>query len=155
MGFRTAAVTVWLFIGLAFGSGMITQATAQSRAAGGEWTGKYVCRQGVTGVRLILSQDGSRGLFQFFPLPENPNVPEGCFQVTGVFNSGSGALAVIPGAWHLKPRNFVSITFSGTVDERSENFEGKIVGLDGCASVFLSRTPPTRPLPSVCARGLP
>jgi hypothetical protein len=144
-----------LLIGLAICGAMTMPAKAQLRSAGGEWTGKYVCRQGVTGARLILSEDGSRGVFHFFPLPENPRVPEGCFQVTGVFNSTSGALAVIPGTWYLKPRNFVSVTFNGTVDQRGENFEGKIVGLDGCASVFLSRAAPTQPLPSVCARGLP
>lgn len=156
MNFRIAltVVSTWL-MGLAICVAMAVPAKSQMRSAGGEWTGKYVCRQGVTGARLILSQDGSRGVFHFFPLPENPRVPEGCFQVTGVFNSSSGALAVIPGPWYLKPRNFVSVTFNGTVDERGENFEGKIVGLDGCASVFLSRAAPTQPLPSVCARGLP
>ena len=128
---------------------------AQARSAGGEWTGKYVCGQGVTGARLILSEDGSRGVFHFFPLPENPRVPEGCFGVTGVFNSTTGALAIIPGAWYLKPRNYSPAAFNGTVDQRGENFEGKIVGLAGCASVFLSRAAPTRPLPSVCAAGLP
>jgi len=156
MNFRIAqtVVSTWL-MGLAVCGGMTGPANAQTRTAGGEWTGKYVCRQGVTGARLILSDDGSRGVFHFFPLPENPRVPEGCFQVTGVFNSTSGALAVIPGTWYLKPRNFVSVTFNGTVDERGQNFEGRIVGLDGCASVFLSRAAPTQPLPSVCARGLP
>ena len=127
----------------------------QTRSAGGEWTGKYVCRQGVTGARLILSEDGSRGVFHFYGLPENPRVPEGCFEVTGVFNSTTGALAIIPGAWYLKPRNYSPAAFNGTVDQGSQNFEGRIVGLDGCASVFLSRAVPTRPLPSVCARGLP
>jgi hypothetical protein len=130
-------------------------AAAQSRTAGGEWTGKYVCLQGITGARLILSDDGSRGVFHFFPLPENPKVPEGCFQVTGVFNSSTGALAIVPGEWYLKPRNFRSIVFSGVVDERGQNFAGKITGLEGCASVFLSRAAPSQPLPSVCARGLP
>lgn len=142
-------------IGIMVGGAWVLPAMAQSRSAGGEWTGKYVCRQGVTGARLILSEDGSRGVFHFFALPENPRVPEGCFGVTGVFNSATGALAVIPGPWFLKPRNYVSVTFNGTVDERGENFDGRIVGMDGCASVFLSRAAPTRPLPSVCARGLP
>jgi hypothetical protein len=149
------------FLGLGFFVSFLLVATfaapasAQSRSAGGEWTGKYVCRQGVTGARLILSEDGSRGVFHFYPIPENPRVPEGCFQVTGVFNRSSGALAIIPGAWYLKPRNYLPAAFNGTVDERGENFEGKIVGLEGCASVFLSRAAPTLPLPSVCARGLP
>ena len=73
----------------------------------------------------------------------------------GVFNETSGALAIIPGAWYLKPRNYLPAAFNGTVDARGENFEGRIVGLEGCASVFLSRATPTLPLPSVCARGLP
>ena len=55
----------------------------------------------------------------------------------------------------MKPRNYVAAAFNGTVDERGENFEGRIVGLEGGASVFLSRAAPTLPLPSVCARGLP
>jgi hypothetical protein len=132
-----------------------SSAQAQSRSAGGEWTGKYVCNQGVTGARLILSEDGSHGLFQFYPLPDNPRVPEGCYQVTGVFNSTTGALAIIPGDWYLKPRGYRGAAFSGTVDAGSQNFAGKINGLEGCASVFLSRAAPTQPLPSVCARGLP
>ena len=142
-------------LGMMFLAAAVLNAHAQSRTAGGEWTGKYVCNQGVTGARLILSGDGSRGVFHFFALPENPRVPEGCYQVTGVFNSTSGAMAIIPGEWYLRPRNYNGAAFSGIVDERSENFAGKINGLQGCASVFLSRAAPTRPLPSVCARGLP
>jgi hypothetical protein len=149
MKFRSAC------LGFLLAAAMALPALAQSRSAGGEWTGKYVCRQGVTGARLILSQDGSRGVFHFYPLPENPRAAEGCYQVTGVFNETSGALAIIPGTWYLKPRNYLPAPFNGTVDARGENFEGRIVGLEGCASVFLSRAAPTLPLPSVCARGLP
>jgi hypothetical protein len=139
---------------MAFGFSL--PANAQQSMAGGEWTGKYVCGQGVTGAHLILSGDGSRGLFHFYALPDNPRVPEGCFQVTGVFNSETGALAILPtGTWYLKPRNYLPAAFSGTVDQRGENFSGKITGLAGCASIFLSRAAPTLPLPSVCARGLP
>src|ERR1700681_4975149 len=111
-------------LGFLLTAGLAPPAAAQARSAGGEWTGKYVCRQGVTGARLILSEDGSRGVFHFFALPENPRVPAGCYQVTGIFNSETGALAIVPGTWYLKPRNYVSAAFSGTVDERGENFAG-------------------------------
>jgi hypothetical protein len=142
--------------GLLLAFGFALPATALERLAGGEWTGKYVCGQGVTGVRLILSEDGSRGVFHFYPLPENPRVPEGCFQVTGVFNSDTGALAILPtGTWYLKPRNYSPAAFSGIVDEHGQNFAGKVTSLTGCASIFMSRAAPTLPLPSVCARGLP
>jgi hypothetical protein len=153
MNLRSGFLTGLLGVSLA--AGLAGPALAQSRTAGGDWTGKYVCLQGVTGARLILSEDGSRGVFHFYPLPENPRVPEGCFQVTGVFNSASGALAIVPGAWYLRPRGYKPAAFNGTVDERSQNFAGRIIELQGCASVFLSRATPTVPLPSVCARGLP
>src|ERR1700712_4695208 len=141
--------------GLLLAFGLVLPAAAQSRTAGGEWTGKYVCGQGVTGARLILSPDGSRGVFHFYPLPDNPRVPEGCYQVTGVFNDATGALAIIPGEWYLKPRGYTGAAFSGTIEAGSQNFSGKINGLQGCASVFLSRAAPPPPLPSGCARGLP
>jgi hypothetical protein len=150
MKFRSVGFVLLLAVGFGL------PASAQQRSVGGEWTGKYVCGQGVTGARLILSPDGSRGVFHFYPLPDNPRVPEGCFQVSGVFNDSTGALAVLPtGTWYLKPRNYLPAAFTGTVDERGENFSGTITGLAGCASVFLSRAAPTLPLPTVCARGLP
>jgi hypothetical protein len=143
-------------LGLLIAAGLGWPARAQERSVGGDWTGKYVCGQGVTGARLVLSDDGSRGVFHFYPLPENPSVPEGCFQVAGVYNAATGALAVLPtGTWYLKPDNYLPAAISGTVDGRREAFSGKIVGLTGCAGIFLSRAAPTVPLPSVCARGLP
>ena len=143
-------------LGILIAIGCGRPAGAQERSVGGEWTGKYVCGQGVTGARLVLSDDGSRGVFHFYPLPDNPRVPEGCYQVTGVFNDATGALAILPtGTWYLKPRGYSPAAFTATVDERGENFSGRITGLAGCASVFLSRAAPTLPLPSVCARGLP
>jgi hypothetical protein len=152
MEFRRSGI---LFLAAGALLGAVAQpALAQSRA-GGEWTGKYVCRQGITGAHVILSGDGSRGVFHFYALPENPRVPEGCFGVTGVFDNATGALSIRPGPWYLKPRNYVPAGFNGTVDEQGENFTGRIVDLDGCASVTLSRAAPTRPLPSVCTRGLP
>ena len=145
-----------LISGCSIAIGMTLPASAQTtRSAGGDWTGKYVCGQGVTGARLILSEDGSRGVFHFYPLPDNPRVPEGCFQVTAVYNETTGALAVIPGQWYMRPRRFSTAAFNGLVDQRGQNFTGRITGLDGCASIFLSRAAPTTPLPSVCARGLP
>ena len=81
------------FLGLLIVAVCAGRAQAQARKVGGEWTGKYVCRQGVTGARLILSEDGSRGVFYFHPIPENPRIAEGCYQVTGIFNPASGCEA--------------------------------------------------------------
>jgi hypothetical protein len=58
-------------------------AAPTQRTMSGEWSGKYVCGQGVTGVQMIFSEDGSRALFHSYALPENPGVPEGCFAMSG------------------------------------------------------------------------
>jgi hypothetical protein len=50
------------------------------------WQGEYECAQGVTGLTLTLDigQGGQvRGLFDFYPVAENPAVPHGCFQMSG------------------------------------------------------------------------
>src|ERR1035437_195532 len=45
-------------------------AAPTQRTMSGEWSGKYVCGQGVTGVQMIFSEDGSRALFHSYALPE-------------------------------------------------------------------------------------
>src|SRR3569832_2071949 len=54
---------------------------AQEARYVGEWTGKYVCGQGVTAIRLVVVPTGAGGaqaVAHFFATPENPRVPEGC-----------------------------------------------------------------------------
>ena len=63
---------------------LATPAAAQDPLSGA-WTGSYTCGQGVTGLTLHLDRAGPelRGVFHFYPLPENPLAAEGCFEMTG------------------------------------------------------------------------
>ena len=126
-----------------------------SASIGGEWTGKYVCAQGVTGARLVLSEDGSRALFHFFALPENPAVAEGCFSMSGTFDPSSRSLSLKAGKWIVRPHNYVTANVSGTIDATGQNFSGRVIGAAGCTNVFLSHTVGARSLPNGCARALP
>jgi hypothetical protein len=125
------------------------------RTMSGEWSGKYVCRQGVTGARLVLSEDGSRALFHFYGLPENPGVPEGCFSMSGFFDQASGELNLTAGKWIVRPRNYMTANVAGNLDANGQNFVGRILGPAGCSNIFLARAPAPRPLPSACERALP
>jgi hypothetical protein len=76
-----------LFLGLLITAGLVWPAGAQERSENMSAGRASLGRGSSTGARLIVSEDGSRGVFHFYPLPENPSVPEGCFQVAGVFQS--------------------------------------------------------------------
>ena len=125
------------------------------RTMSGEWSGRYICRQGVTGVHVVLSDDGSRALFHFYGLPENPGVPEGCFSMSGSFDPASGALNLAAGKWIVRPHNFMTADVSGNLDPTGKIFAGRILGPAGCSNIILARIPSPRPLPNACARGLP
>ena len=121
----------------------------------GEWSGKYVCGQGVTGVQLVFSEDGSRALFHSYALPENPGVPEGCFTMSGFFDPASGILNLTAGKWIVRPRNYVTVNLSGNLDASGQNFAGRIIGPSNCSNIVLSHAPSPQPLPNACERALP
>ncbi len=56
-------------------------AQAQTPPITGEWTGRYVCAQGITALRLTTEKASAAGAvtatFDFGPLPEHPEVPNG------------------------------------------------------------------------------
>jgi hypothetical protein len=131
-------------------------ASAQEDRYAGEWTGKYVCGQGVTALRLVITATGgggARAVAHFFPTPENSRVPEGCFTATGLFEKTSGQLSLRKERWIMRPRNYVMTDFDGTVDADGKNLSGRLSGVQGCASFSLTRDPVDRPMPPACEAG--
>jgi hypothetical protein len=120
-----------------------------------EWSSKYNCRQGVTGVHVVLSEDGSRALFHFYGVPENPGVPEGCFTMSGFFDPVSRKLSLNADKWIVRPRNYMTADVSGDLAADGQNFAGHIVGVSGCTNILMSRAPSPRPLPAACEPALP
>ncbi len=59
----------------------------------GTWEGTYVCRQGLTNLKLVVKAKSTTeidAVFLFSAHPQNPNVPSGSFRMTGnleIFNS--------------------------------------------------------------------
>jgi hypothetical protein len=135
--------------------GVTAPSAPAQRSVGGKWSGRYSCAQGITGARVVLSQDGSRALFHFFAVPENRGVPDGCFRMSGVFNSASNTLDLTAGDWIIRPRNYVSANVSGLIDANRQSFLGRLIGPPGCTVITLTKEPASRPLPSACERGLP
>lgn len=127
-----------------------------ARAADGArveaWAGIYRCAQGLTGARLVLTVGAGgavHGVFEFYGIPENPQVPRGCFEVNGRLGSDSG-LHLQPGAWRLRPPSYVSVALSGQ-EIAGERLVGRVIG-PGCGNFTLDPLPAAslRALPSAC-----
>ncbi len=135
--------------GGADGSG--TAADSESRLAG-EWTGKYVCKQGVTGMRLLVTvMDGRvRAVAHFYPLPENRAPKEGCFAMSGSYDAATGRVILGGGNWIIRPAGYLVIDLAGTVDPAGTSFHGEVAGAPNCSIFSLTRAPSSRPMPSRC-----
>jgi hypothetical protein len=119
----------------------------------GEWNGKYVCGQGVTGLHLIVAQKGGASvvaLIHFFPLPENPRAAEGCYTAVGSYDAGNGNFDFHPQDWLIHPRRYLMADVHGKLDAAGETITGNLVGPPNCSIFFLSRGPAPRPLPDRC-----
>jgi hypothetical protein len=129
-------------------------AIAQDDRYSGEWSGKYLCGQGVTAMQLIVTPTGAGGakaLLLFYATPENPGVPEGCFTLTGLFDQVSGQFSLRKGHWIKRPRNYAMTDMEGMVDAKGQAFGGRLVGLRGCSTFSLTRAKASRALPPDCA----
>jgi hypothetical protein len=138
-------------------AGSARSAAAQDDRYAGEWTGKYVCAQGVTGMRLVVTATGAggaRAVAHFFAVPENPDVPEGCFSLTGLFDKVSGQFSLRRAHWIMRPRGYGMADLLGTVDAKGESFGGRLVGPRGCSTFSLTREKVSRALPARCAAAL-
>jgi hypothetical protein len=144
------ASALWVAVG---GSAFAQDTQKETRYAG-EWTGKYVCGQGVTAIRLVVVPTGAGGakaVAHFFPTPENPRVPEGCFALTGLFDQVSGEFGLRQANWIVRPRGYTMIDLVGTVDAKGTAFGGgRITSLKGCSTFSLTRETVSMSMPPQC-----
>jgi hypothetical protein len=131
-----------------------TPAVAQDSRYGGEWTGKYLCGQGVTAIRLVVvptGAGGARAVGHFFPTAENPRVPEGCWALTGLFDQVSGEFSLRKAHWIVRPRGYAMVDLNPRIDAKGEVFGGRLSGVKNCTTFSLTRAPVSLPMPPRCA----
>jgi len=138
---------------MAAGGNAFAQDSRPEQRYAGEWTGKYVCGQGVTAMRLVVvstGAGGARAVAHFFPTPENPRVPEGCFALTGLFDQVTGEFGLRQANWIVRPRGYSMVDLIGTVDAKGTAFGGRITNLKGCSTFSLTRDPVSMSMPPQC-----
>jgi hypothetical protein len=117
-------------------------------APSGIWTGRYMCAQGETALTLTVERgSGSalRALFHFYASPQNPEVPEGCFAMTGTFDRAGKTVSLQAGNWILRPPGYVTVDLAGRIETGGRHFSGSVIGPD-CTVFDLTRAGgPRRP----------
>jgi hypothetical protein len=116
-----------------------------------EWRGTYVCEQGVTGLSLSLDRTCPNdaecrltGVFRFTAAPENPNVPDGAYRITGTMTTDARdelVITVLPGEWLDQPESYESVGFTATSDPARTHLHGKIQN-PNCSTLDVTRVQP-------------
>lgn len=116
------------------------------------WEGTYDCSQGRTGLTLTIEPDGPgvSALFHFYADPSRPEVPEGCFAMSGQVDRRSGRVDLAAGRWLLQPFFYVTVDLSGTISPDGAQLAGRVSG-PGCSAFVLRRVAvPARAAPAAC-----
>lgn len=122
--------------------GAIASTATNSASVAGTWSGKYICTQGVTGVTLKLEQNGNnlQGIFEFYPLPENPNYfKPGSGFYRGTFNPSTGAMIMNGERWITQPEaTWILVGFSGNFDQSRQVYTGRMMSAN-CGGIELKK----------------
>ena len=108
----------------------------------GNWTGTYRCGQGKTGLNLAMKHSGKQrkvnAIFSFYPIPSNPSVPSGSFEMTGNYNKRSKRLTLIAGEWISQPFGYFTVDMSGRISDDYQSFAGNVI-FSGCSFFRLTK----------------
>ena len=119
------------------------------------WEGAYDCAQGRTGLSLTLDEEARSpgsiaALFNFYAVPDNPGVPTGCFEMSGLLDRQTRLLDLQAGPWLLRPFTYVAVDMWGKFNPDFTSLAGRIAG-PGCTGFVLRRVAaPTHPAPAAC-----
>ena len=132
--------------------------SAQNRLAG-RWQGIYYCAQGLTGVTLTIRGNDQRAeaLFHFYPVPQNPDVPVGCYTMMGFVDPATETVHLDSDDktdWILRPTNYITVNFRGRFSQGRQRITGRVEG-PGCSTFTLHRVEEAPPAPRECFLELP
>lgn len=133
-----------------------TQATAQDPGLSGlvgDWTGTYVCGQGLTRMTLRIESAGAEvfALYAFYAHEDNPDVPSGCYETIGRLDAETGLLRFNAGAWRLQPGGYITVDLEGAPDLAAGVFTGEIYSPNSTCTWFdLVRSEPQPIVDDLC-----
>ncbi|WP_051112368.1 serine/threonine protein kinase [Nonomuraea coxensis] len=143
-----AAVAAYLLLGRAAPEPAVVATAAPSAEAetatrasvAGRWAGTYVCNQGKTTLRLIITEKSPGELtavFAFTAHAGNPGVPPGSFAMTGRLDGRT--LRLDGERWIDRPGEYLMVGLRADLtDDRPATISGTVIG-GGCTTFEISR----------------
>lgn len=112
----------------------------------GEWTGRYICNQGITALHLVIQKTAKPGAitatFNFGPPPENPEVPKGSYAMSGAYDRKARHVVLKGDRWLDRPFGYEMVGLDGHVVVEGDRITGRVPGMFGCSNFELRRTSP-------------
>ncbi|MFC7240920.1 hypothetical protein ACFQO7_00370 [Catellatospora aurea] len=115
--------------------------TAARAYLNGTWEGTYRCRQGLTGLKLVIfvvDDHEVEATFEFFPVKSNPNVPRGSYVVEGSYTATGFTLE--PDHWIKRPGDYIMVGLEASFSPLAgQSIRGEITD-PGCSDFSLKKS---------------
>jgi hypothetical protein len=114
---------------------------SQAAFLSGTWEGTYVCRQGLTRLKLVIkaqSETDIDAVFLFSAHPNNPSVPSGSFRMKGSFESFNSPdipnlLSLDGTSWIDGSSGYETVDLKGNISSSKRKITGNIT-TPGCST---------------------
>jgi hypothetical protein len=100
---------------------------ADAMQISGKWVGSYTCAQGVTGLTVTMTGSMTSQViatFEFYPLPQNPRIASGKYNMKGSYSMG--ALVLSGSSWINQPAGYRMVGLDGRITSNGKVFSGNI-----------------------------
>lgn len=103
---------------------------AHAQDVTGDWTGKYICGQGITALHLTIQKVSAGKMiaatFSFGPLPENPDVPTGSYTMRGTYDAASRRVRLTGEKWVDAPDGYIMVPLDGYLSTSGQKISGRV-----------------------------
>lgn len=125
---------------------LVSAPAAYAQDISGDWTGRYICNQGVTALHLVIQKAAKAGTitatFNFGPPPENPEVPKGSYVMRGTYDQTARRVVLKGERWVQQPFGYQMVELDGHVVVEGDRIAGRVPGMLGCSDFEVRRTSP-------------
>ena len=116
---------------------LILAPMAHAQDVTGEWTGKYICGQGVTALHLTIEKTSASKMisatFAFGPVPENPDVPNGAYTMKGTYDAASRRVRLNGEKWINAPAGYIMVPLDGYLSVSGARITGRVPDAFPCS----------------------
>lgn len=107
----------------------------------GDWEGTYVCGQGLTNLKLSISQSNSfeiSAVFKFSANRSNPSVLSGSYRMIGTYDSKTNEIKLRATDWINQPSGYMTVDLAGKVSQGNTKISGDVIN-SSCSTFSLEK----------------